>query len=249
MRILAGLALAALAACSSPEEPLAEADQDDAVPFELPDPVGDAELEAPRFLASLTDPRQSGRYAPRDECAGMEGASQFRTDLAAAVLARDPDALAKLAHPDIKLDFGGGEGIEELRQRLSNPAWELWSALENVLPLGCAPNSRDGMTIPWYFAQEIPGGDPYMLLIVRGEDVPLLARPDAGSTVLAQLSWEAVEMQPDANGEGGAFAKVSAPGGQQGYIAWDSLRSLIDYRLIASHGEDGWQITAFVAGD
>ena len=249
MRILAGLALAALTACSSPEEPVAEPDPEEAVPLALPEPVGDAELEAPRFLNSLTDPRQSGRYAPRDECGGLEGASRFRTDLAAAVLAKDPDALAKLAHPEIKLDFGSGEGIEELRARLVNPAWELWSALETVLPLGCAANSRDGMTIPWYFAQDIPGGDPYMLLIVRGEDVPLLARPDAGSEALAQLSWEAVEMVPDANGEAGPFANVRAPGGQQGYIAWSSLRSLIDYRLIVAHGEDGWQITAFVAGD
>jgi len=45
------------------------------------------------------------------------------------------------------------------------------------------------------------------------------------------------------------FLQVQLDDDAQGYIATDKLRSLLDYRLIASSRNGRWRITSFVAGD
>lgn len=189
-----------------------------------------------------------GAYAPRDECARKPGATEFRRSLAQAVKARDADAVAELAAPDVKLDFGGGARRDELRQRLSAKDAPLWEELEALLELGCAVNKQGGITMPWYFAQDIGGVDPMMGMIVTGEKVPLLAAPDEDAERVALLSWEAVELaggpQP-----GAPFQKVTTPDGTSGFVASDQLRSLVDYRIIASSRDGKWSFTSLVAGD
>src|SRR5688500_15712645 len=99
------------AACSqevAPAEELAEAAEEIVAPAAQPTPLA------------------RGRFAPRDDCAGIEGADRFRERLAAAVEARDADALVALAADDINLDFGGGTGAAELRTRLEDDSRNLW---------------------------------------------------------------------------------------------------------------------------
>ena len=198
-----------------------------------------------RFLTALTNPHQSGRWAPRDDCAGEPGALEFREALAEAVLARDADALAALALPDIQLDFGGGAGIKELRRRLAEKDQSLWKALRNLIPLGCALNGQGGLTMPWYFAQDIPAGDPYLQMIVRGVGVPLRAEPKPDGKILSRLSWDSVELVSDP----GVYAEVTTPQGAHGYVEAARLRAMIDYRLIADRSGQGYRIAALVAGD
>ena len=85
-------------------------------------------------------------------------------------------------------------------------------------------------------------------MIVKGEDVPLLAEPEAKAQELRKLSWEVVELadglRPDDR-----FQKVRLPDKTEGYIATDELRSLIGYRLIASSRNGKWSITSLAAGD
>ncbi|HTN15894.1 MAG TPA: hypothetical protein VL094_13915 [Sphingomonadaceae bacterium] len=217
-----------------------------------PGPEKSAQAEAGSktagLLASLVTPRQKGPYAPRDECSALKGAQEFRIKLAKAVLARDADAFVGLAAPDILLDFGGGEGKDELRRRLADKDYNLWEALQNLLPLGCAVNGQSGMTMPWYFAQDFGDRDSYMLLTVRGEGVPILAEPRAGAKVLKTLDWNIVELQ-ESTDEGSPFAKVHDYDGTAGYMAWDKLRALVDYRLIVEERQGSWVLSAFVAGD
>lgn len=190
----------------------------------------------------------SGEYAPRDECQDKPGAEDFRAALGKAVKDRDADALAALAAPDVKLDFGTGSGTGELRARLSQSEWSLWDELDTLLPLGCAVNDQGGITIPWYFAQPIPEVDHANGMIVMGENVPLLASAKPGAEKLATLSWDVVEL------EGGLqpqdkYQQVKVPGGKQGWVATDKLRSLLDYRLIASSRDGKWSFTSLIAGD
>jgi hypothetical protein len=193
-------------------------------------------------------PRGEGAYAPRDGCAQKPGATEFRRALVAAVKARDAEALAALAAPDVKLDFGGGAGRAELRKRLSDKDAPLWEELDELLALGCAVNEQGGITMPWHFAQEIGGVDPMMGMIVTGEKVPLLDAPAEDAKPVAQLSWDAVELagglQPEA-----PFQKVTTTDGKSGFVASDKLRSLIDYRIIASSRDGEWSFTTLVAGD
>lgn len=253
-RLIGFAAMAALAACSSGEEPAQISDSEGREWLQMEAAPADAEeveeepaelTEPQKYLASFTSPRQLGPYAPRDECSALTGATEFREKIAAAVLARDADAFAALAARDIRLDFGGGSGVAELRNRLAAPEQELWRALRNLMPLGCAANSQSTLTIPWYFAQDVAVDDPYLAMIVRGVGVPLRNTPAADGRILARLSWDVVEVQESP----GAFTQVRTTDGTTGYIESSRLRSLIDYRLIADRRDGEWKIVALLAGD
>ena len=222
-----------LSACEREESPADEV-------AESAERLVGAETPEPAKLAE-------GPYAPRDTCGDLEGAAAFRQALAEAVQMRDADALVALAAEDVKLDFGGGAGRAELKKRLTAEDRKLWQELEELLALGCSANKQGGLTIPWYFDQPIEGVDPMMGMIVTGESVPLLSSPDEDATAVATLSWDVVEistLQPDE-----PFQKVETTGGEEGYIATDKLRSLIDYRLLATSRNGNWRIVSLVAGD
>lgn len=209
----------------------------------------DAATELVEEAGGETPPKLAeGPYAPRDECAGLPGADAFRQELAQAVEARDADALIALAAPDVKLDFGGGAGSGQLHARLSGESPSLWDELDALLALGCAAEGQSGITIPWYFAQEIDAVDPMMGMIVTGENVPLRVAPETDAETLEEVSWDVVELvdglQPEA-----PFQHVATVKGKRGYIATDKLRSLIDYRLLASSRDGRWSITSLIAGD
>jgi hypothetical protein len=192
-------------------------------------------------------PLARGPYAPRDACNDLPGADAFREKLAEAVMARDADAFVALAAEDVKLDFGGGTGRAELKKRLMAKGSALWDELDQLLKLGCADNTQGGITIPWYFEQHIDKVDSYNGMLVTGETVPLLSAPDAKGTPLKTLSWDVValtSLKPDE-----PFQQVTTVGGLKGYIATDKLRSLLDYRLLATRRNGKWSVVSLVSGD
>jgi hypothetical protein len=192
-------------------------------------------------------PLAKGKWAPRDTCDGLEGSGRFRRLLAAAVEARDADVLAALAAEDVKLDFGGGAGRAELRRRLADDSLGLWDELDALMALGCSANKQGGITIPWYFDQEMGELDPFETWLVIGEDVPVRARPAADSEPVAAVSWDVVKIPMLDPQE--PFQAVVLSDETAGYIATDMLCSLVDFRLIASSRNGRWRVTSFVAGD
>jgi hypothetical protein len=188
-----------------------------------------------------------GRFAPRDECAKLPGAEDFRQRLVEAVQLRDANAFAALADPAIKLDFGGGGGVDGLRQTLG-AGDELWKSLEQLLKLGCAADAHGNIVMPWLFAQDVGAIDPTAALLVTGEDVPVLSAPRAGAPPVTTISWNFVNALPDFV-PGAAYRHVALPLKQDGYVASDKLRSVLDYRLLASRHGGQWRIDALVAGD
>jgi hypothetical protein len=189
----------------------------------------------------------NGRFAPRDECPQVEGASAFRSRLASAVRGRDAEALAALAADDIKLDFGGSAGAVELRRRLAEPGSMLWDELEALLALGCAATGEGGITIPWIADQDISVADPGAAMLVTGEAVPVYSTSDDTANPTETVSWDVVESVAFAPEE--PFQQIVLPDGKRGFIASEALRSLLDYRLTASSGNGQWRITSFLAGD
>ncbi len=230
------LALAAmLAACSQENAP------SEAISQAADKVVESVEGTAPVKLAQ-------GKYAPRDACKDTPGAEDFRNQLSDAVAARDADRLAALAAPDVKLDFGGGSGIAMLRTRLTKREQDLWGELEDLMQLGCGVNSQGGITIPWYFAKPLDGVDPATDMLVMGEDVAVLRDADKSSPELARVSWDFVRLVDGLQPED-AFQKVRFAPDKTGFIASDSLRSPLDYRLVASSRDGKWSFTSLVAGD
>lgn len=204
-------------------------------------------VEAPESSAAPVSLVQ-GKYAPRDECQDVPGADAFRKQLAEAIAARDADRLAALASPEVQLDFGGGSGLAELRSRLNDRDIDLWGELADLVKLGCALDDEGGITIPWDAAQEIDVQDPYMSMIVTGEEVPLRERADTKSPPLENVSWDIVTLVAGFQPED-PLQHVRSADGTEGYIATGDLRSLTDYRLSASRRDGKWKFTSLVAGD
>lgn len=198
--------------------------------------------------AELPPAAAQARYVPRDDCAALPGAKAFRSALAVAVKRRNADALAALADDDVLLDFGGGAGRDTLRNRLRGPDGEsLWRELVELQALGCA--LQDGqMVLPWFFAQDLRGADPFEVLLVVGKDIPLRAHAAAKARRLAKLSWQLVEPVPGGDPDA-SFRPVRPASGLTGFIEGTRLRSPIDYRLLAVPVGKTWRITALVAGD
>lgn len=191
-------------------------------------------------------PSPVGQYAPRDECGELPGAREFLAQLALAVKQRNAQGVAALAAEEVKLDFGDGSGRAELVARLGRADGELWSALDELLTLGCAKGDAGEIILPWYFGQDIDI-DPYDGMIVTGASVPLLPAADLTQPPLEMLDWDAVELVAGLYPER-PYQQVRF-GAQQGYVATKRLRSLIDYRLIAGRVDGGWKIAALIAGD
>src|SRR5690606_37302870 len=133
-------------------------------------------------------------------------------------------------------DFGGGSGRTELRRRLDAEDSDLWEQLDELMSLGCDGDRQKGMTLPWYFAQEIPG-DPANTAIVTGEGVPVLSQPAEGAKVVDYVSWDAVALTGESDRESaaadapGEYRQVALSEDVTGYIARDRLRPVLDYRL------------------
>ncbi len=201
------------------------------------------------FAAVPASAKPPHRFPPFDECTRVPGAATFRANLAKAVRHRDSRALIALTAKDIKLDFGGGGGTAELRKRLaSREGRNLWRALEDLLPLGCAYRNRS-LVMPSLFSQELNDVDPMTVFLVTGKGVPMHDRPEGRSKIIANLTWDMVAPVEGEAARGG-FSKVRVlDSGKRGYVATAKLRSPIDYRIIARRVQGKWRIDMFVAGD
>ena len=201
-------------------------------------------------------PQPEGPYAPRNDCTKVAGALPFLADIRSAVAARDTEAFALLAAEDVKLDFGGGAGRDQLRSMLASDTAPLWTKLDELMTLGCASDGDALITLPWYFGQEI-SASASTGMIVTGTGVPVREAAAEQAPIIAAVSWDVVELIDGGDGNAG-FAHIrwqrrgapaSKPTVIEGYIDAARLRSLIDYRLLAASRNGKWRITSLIAGD
>lgn len=190
-------------------------------------------------------------FEPRNECRDDPEAAAFLDAINRALEVRDSAALVALAADDVHLDFGGGTGKDELRARLdgtSDGFGDLWSEIAVILTLGCDRDAEGMLTLPWYFAQDFGDRDPFDTMLVIRPAARLRASPEHEAETVATLSWNAVGITRNYDPEAD-FNKVVLPGRPGGFVETAALRSMVDYRLIAEKTDEGWKITAFIAGD
>lgn len=197
-------------------------------------------------------------YPPFDDAGQQPAFKAYRDKLIAAVAKRDVAAVVAMASPEVELSFGGDNGRETLRQWLSAPDAEpYWSSLERVLKEG-GTFQEQLFIAPWTFHYVAPETmDIYSVAIVAGKNVRLRAEPSTSAKVIRALTYEVVEMPPyDQNREdrvtdssGREWLRVRTTIGDEGWMASEFLRFLIDYRAGFESGPQGWQMIFFVAGD
>lgn len=213
-----------------------------------PNSVSGTDREVARMLGYRVTPRQSGPMAPRDDCGKPDGADAFRKRMADALVRKDAAAFAALADENVKLGFGGDDGRARLQAKLTGGNQEYFAELYKTMSLGCAIDERGAIIMPWHFAHGRDVDDPYMSMLVTGENVPVhgAAKPDGKP--LETISWDVVTL---ANGlkPTDDFQQIGTRDGKRGYIATEQLLSLLGTRILAERGPKGWRITAIVAGD
>ncbi len=239
------LAVALVAGCGKSAAP--DTEPSASAPATGPEPSVPASVAAPMASEPAAPLFKAASYPPRDECKDLPGWSEFRSKLENAVASRDADALAALTDPAVKLDFGGGFGVKEMRLLLHDKDYKLWDALAALLPLGCA-SDEGGATMPWIFARAAEDVDAYSGMLALGPDVPAYAKPDAGTEPFTTLNWAVVNIEQYEEPTT-PFALVTLPNGKKAYIETAKLRSIIDYRLLASRTKQGWRIDGLLAGD
>ena len=152
-------------------------------------------------IADASPPPRAAVFPPVDQAARDPAFLDFLENLRTLVRARDADAVAAHADPDIKLSFGGAYGRESFHQSLSeNPTFggaSYWQELQQVLDLGGVFDAPDAFCTPYIFCLPIPDCatcDPYETLVAVEANAPIHAAPDAGSKIVATVSYAVVTM-------------------------------------------------------
>ena len=189
--------------------------------------------------------------------------ASYRMTLLDSVIKRDIDTIVASAAPDIKLDFGGGEGRTEFRNRLTVSAEDFgqeyayladehreqyWAALEDVLRLGGVFTRPDTFEAPYTWVVKLDDSeDAFSTGFVIGSAVPMRERASKYGNVVTTLDEDVVTILE--GGKGTDFREVELADGRKGFVHKDNLRSAIDYRAIFENRGGRWLMTAFLAGD
>jgi hypothetical protein len=185
-------------------------------------------LSAPAHASFAVPPNAPGQYKPRDDCAAIADATPFLAKVKFAVAARDVEAFAALASPEILLDFGGGSGRDELRRRFA-PGSKMWAELDKIMALGCAIGEDTGaLVIPWFFAQDLGDADPFSTVVALSSSVPLLAKPVRTARIRKILNWQLVALHEGISTPPGYAAASVIDSDWSGYVQTDRFRAQID---------------------
>lgn len=209
--------------------------------------------------------RETGRLYPVDEAPRDTAFFLFRADLLDAIAKQDVFALLDRVDGDIKVSFGGEEGVAAFVE-----AWELdsktktsgvWAVLEKVLRLGGTfANNGRAFYAPYVYSTwpETEAYDAFTHVAITGSGVRVRESPATGSRILETISYEIAEMLDGAEepvyttlgGETYPWVKVRTAKGSEGYVYGKYVYSPIDFRAGFEKDEKGrWKMVFLVAGD
>jgi hypothetical protein len=200
------------------------------------------------------------RYVrPVDEAGRDRSFAGFRAKLIESVRRRDSKYLVGILDPQIRNDFGGGNGIADFRARwkMDGPDSPLWDELLLVLMNGGTLSRENGTLLfsaPYTFSGMPDGLDEFEHHAIFGRNVNLRSAPDPGSGVVARLSYNVVKVdyansvKSDGSEDKYEWYRVRTLGGLEGFVSARYVRSPIDYRAVFRKNGN-WRLVAFVAGD
>lgn len=199
---------------------------------------------------------------PVDEAAKDASFLAFRTKLIAAVKKKDAKYVLGIVDKDIKIGFGGNDGIAEFKK-----AWDLekadsifWASFSEVINNGGHFLKEGDSTTKMFYAPYTFNGFPEDLdafehAVVLGSGVNLRQGPSTDTKVVGSLSYNIVkvirgdEVIHDHNGENQTWNGVQTLGGKKGFIRSDFLRGPTDLRAGFEKIKGQWKMVVFLAGD
>lgn len=190
------------------------------------------------------------RLLPVDQAATVPDFFSFRAQLQAAVARRDLKVILGAMSKDVKLSFGGAEGVAEFAKlwKPESPDTKLWEVLAGVLALGGTFDLQGAFTAPYIFTRWPQDKDAFSHMAAIGTGVRVRTAPSAVAPVIASLDFSVVEVAQDAS-EADSWVKVKIGTGRVGYVDRRYVRSPIDYRIKFEKQEGRWQAVCFLAGD
>jgi hypothetical protein len=191
------------------------------------------------------------RLLPVDDAARQPDFFTFRAQLLTAVARHDAAALMAVVHPNIKCDFGGGEGKAFFEEfwKPGAPDSEVWAELAAVLALGGTLDTPDSFVAPYVHSRWPQGVDGFEHVAVVGDRVRIRTAPrqDAGTASIS--SFEILALARPSGDTPDGWTAVTLAGHRIGYIASRFVRSPVDYRAHFSRTDGRWQMLTFIAGD
>lgn len=209
-------------------------------------------------------PFEQVRIEPVDQSGEDPSFAAFREQLLQIVAQRDVDGLREVLDPNIKIGFGGNDGIENFLA-----GWGLsgddasvspiWTILSDAFALGGVflDAERTDFVAPYLFALYNTPLDPFEHAVVTGQGVNVRAEPSSEARILDQVTHEVVRLiEPDEelpkielSGREYCWVRVQLASGEVGYMADKFLWSPVGYRIGFTKSEHGWLMNFFVAGD
>lgn len=198
---------------------------------------------------------------PVDEAGQDPTFAAFRTKLIAAAERRDKAYILGILDPQIKLSFGGDEGVADFKRmwKFSSRNTPFWKEFLAVIKNGGTFMKENGRKTGEFWAPYTYGRfpealDPFEVGAIFGTDVNLRSAPSTTAPVVARLSYNVVEIQPETVPKSGRseypdWWEVKTLGGLRGYVRKEYVRGALDLRAAFEKKRGKWRLTVFIAGD
>jgi hypothetical protein len=186
---------------------------------------------------------------PIDEASRRPDFVEFRHRLQADVSRRDQAAILGIVHPNVRVSFGDGGGIDAFRrEHLENTAGKFWEEFGTILRLGGRFRERNAFDAPYVFSAWPGDLDSFECLAVIGSRVRVRAAPGLDARILTALDFAIVRGLP-VGSETPGWRRVQLANGRTGFIASQYVRSPVDHRALFEFRDGRWWLMAYVAGD
>lgn len=207
--------------------------------------------------------REAGKLYPVDEAPKDTAFFVFREQLKRALARRDVFHVMDIIHPDIKVSFGGEQGVADFvtTWQLDHPEKAaqspLWETLGNILANGGTFEEGGKMFIaPYVYAAWPEEYDGFEYAAITGSGVRVRSAPSLQSQTLTQISYDIVpvleysEKKETIDGQTHPWVKIRLPDDREGYVYGKFIASPIGYRTLFERQPDGyWLMTFLLAGD
>jgi hypothetical protein len=186
---------------------------------------------------------------PRDDGFQRPDFATFRRQLQEAVALKDEEAVLRVVDSAVRVDFGGGGGLDAFHRLMNTATENFWGELSRVLELGGRFRTPDAFDAPYVYSDWPEGFDALECAAVVGRGVRLRATPGTNARTLTTVDFAIVKLFPREVPGARGWRRVGLATGRTGYIASRYVRSPIDYRALFEHKQGRWWLVAFVAGD